>query len=366
MRPSWIEVDLAAVRHNVSVIAAHVAPARYCAVIKADAYGHGDVPVAEAAVEAGAPWFAVALAEEGVRLREAGIEAPILVLSEPDVADAKEMLHWNLVPTVYRASFADALQAAAGDRAVGVHIKVDTGMHRVGAEPAAALALARHVASAAGLHLAGLWTHFPVADEDLEFTARQIESFRALVAALGADGIHADTLHAANTAAALAAPESCFDMVRIGLGTYGLRPAPDIGSDVDLRPAMAVKSRVSMVKRLPGGVRPSYGRRRPLPAAANVATVPIGYADGVARRLSLAEGEVLIRGRRRPFAGVVTMDHIVVDCGPDPVEVGDEVVMLGKQGTAEIPAEEWAQRLDTINYEILCRFGPRMPRRYLA
>ncbi|MFQ5516632.1 MAG: alanine racemase [Acidimicrobiia bacterium] len=365
MRPSWIEVDLAAVRHNVTAISAAVKPAAYCAVVKADAYGHGDVPVAEAALDAGAACLAVALAEEGVRLREAGLSAPVIVLSEPEPAEAKEMLVWGLIPTVYREEFATAVEEAAGPDPVDVHVKIDTGMHRVGADPDTAVMLARRVADSPRLRLGGLWTHFPVADEDLEFTASQVDAFDGLVRLLGEEGTSAETLHLANTAGALAIPAARKDMVRIGLGTYGLRPAPDIGANIELRPAMAVLSRVSMVRTLPRGARPSYGRCRALAEPAAVATVPIGYADGLARRLSATGGEVLIRGRRYPFAGTVTMDHIVVDCGSDPVAVGDEVVVLGSQGEESVTAEEWAQRLGTVNYEILCRFGPRMPRRYL-
>ena len=153
-------------------------------------------------------------------------------------------------------------------------------------------------------------------------------------------------------------------MVRLGISIYGLRPSPDIAPDLDLRPAMRVVSEVSMVQRLPAGERPSYGRRRPLPADANVATVPLGYADGIARRLGSEGSEVLVGGKRRPFAGTVTMDQIVVDMGDDAAEVGDEVVLLGRQGTEEITADEWAAKLGTINYEIVCDFGPRLPRRY--
>jgi alanine racemase len=171
-------------------------------------------------------------------------------------------------------------------------------------------------------------------------------------------------LHAANTAGALGYADARFDMVRVGLGVYGLRPAPGLAPDVELRPAMRVVSRVSKVRRLAAGSRPSYGRRRPLPADAFVATVPIGYADGLSRRLGGLGGEVLIRGRRRPFAGTVTMDHVMIDAGDGPVEVGDEVVLLGRQGDEEITADEWADRLGTISYEVVCVFGPRLPRRY--
>ncbi len=172
-------------------------------------------------------------------------------------------------------------------------------------------------------------------------------------------------LHAANTAGGLGHPEARLDLVRAGIGIYGLRPAPAFAPEIDLRPAMRLVSRVSYVQRHPAGTRPSYGRSRPLPAESSVATVPVGYADGLARRLGDTGGGALIRGRRYPFAGNVTMDQVVIDVGDDPVEVGDEVVFLGRQGEQEITADEWAERLGTINYEIVCGFGPRLPRRYV-
>lgn len=364
MRPSWIEVDLDAITHNVAGIRRAVAPAVVCAVVKADAYGHGDVPVADAALRGGAEWLAVALVEEAVRLREAGIDAPILLLSEPDPSDAAQVVAWDLRPTVYRRGFARALGDAAS-APHPVHVKVDTGMHRAGADPDAAADLLALVEDHELLRLEGLWTHFAVAEEDTDFTATQLRRFEDVVAARRAVAGPDLLLHAANTAGALAYPQARLDLVRVGIGIYGLRPATHIGPDVALSPAMRVVSRVAMLRRLPAGARPSYGRRRALPAPATVATVPIGYADGVDRRLSSLGGEVLIRGRRHPFAGTVTMDQIVVDVGDEPVEVGDEVVLLGAQGRQEISADEWADRLATINYEIVCRFGPRLPRRYI-
>ena len=212
MRPSWIEVDLDAIRHNVAAIAAAVEPAKFCAVVKANAYGHGDVPVAEAAIAGGASSLAVALVEEGVRLRDAGIEAPILVLSEPPPDAAPLMVERRLIPTVYRRSFADALSEAASGP-LAVHVKVNTGMHRVGADSADAVALARHVEALPHLELEGLWTHFAVAEEDAEFTKSQIERFDETVAALAAAGIYVPLLHAANTAGAVAYPQARYDMV---------------------------------------------------------------------------------------------------------------------------------------------------------
>lgn len=362
MRPSWVEVDLDAIRHNVRAIAALVAPARVCAVVKADGYGHGDVPVAEAALEAGADRLAVALVAEGIGLREAGIEAPILLLSEPTPEETPEIVRWRLTPSVYRRSFLDALLEVAPS-GYPAHVKVDTGMHRVGALPHVARDLA--VAIAQGpLVLEGVWTHFPVADEDPQFTASQVEALDRFLVDLAGLGVRPRMVHAANTAGALVHPESRYDLVRIGLGMYGLHPINESGAD--LRPAMRVMSRVTFLQRLPAGERPSYGRRRALERESTVATVPIGYADGLSRRLGAHGGGALIRGRRYPFAGTVTMDQVLVDVGDDDIALGDEVVFLGRQGDLVIPAEEWAERLDTITWEVLCGFMPRLPRRYLG
>ncbi|MGA9595070.1 MAG: alanine racemase [Acidimicrobiia bacterium] len=365
MRPSHVEVDLNAIRHNARLIADAVAPAMLCAVVKADGYGHGDVPAAEMALEGGAQWLAVALVEEGIRLREAGIDVPILLLSEPTKEEAPLAVQWNLVPTVYRHTFAELLASHVADDAIlPVHLKVDTGMHRVGAPPDSALELAEFIHRHPRLHLQGVWTHFSVADEDPDYTRKQIARFDDFVATLADRGIEPPMLHAANTAGGLMFDQARYSMVRAGLGIYGLRPAPDIVPEMDLRPAMRVMSAVSFTRWLPAGARPSYGRRRSMPADGTVATVPIGYADGVYRLLSSVGGEVLIGGKRYPFAGTVTMDQIVVDVGADEVEAGDEVVVMGTQGLGSVTAEEWAEWMNTITYEVVCNFGPRLPRHY--
>lgn len=359
MRPTRAEIDLAAVRHNIGQLIETVAPSRVCAVVKADGYGHGDVPVAEAAMEAGAALVAVALVEEGIRLREAGFEAPILVLSEPVTTDAAEIVRWGLTPCAYRTEFLRAL-ASVASHPVEVHLKIDTGMHRVGAPPGALGGLMDAIGSAGPLRLGGVWTHFAVADEDPEFTKHQIEVFEEAAGHLGVP------VHLANTAGAVLFPEARRDLVRVGLGTYGLHPCAETRPVVDLQPVMSVVSHVVHLQRLARDERPSYGRIRPLPAESTVATVPVGYADGVPRRLSVTGGEVLIGGRRHPLAGTVTMDQIVVDVGEHPVSIGDEVVLIGRQGSEEITADEWADKVDTISYEIVCDIGPRVPRKYVG
>lgn len=375
LRPAWVEVDLDAVRANVAYIRRVVAPATVCAVVKADGYGHGAVQVASAAVEGGASHLGVALAEEGHQLREAGIDVPVLVLSEPTAGAMPLVVADNLTPAIYTEEGLRSLVDAIGGHLSGglssfaVHIKVDTGMHRVGTSPEGAVELARAVAAHRQLRLEGLFTHFAVADEPTSsFTAHQLAVFEDVVARLAGHGIRPPLLHAANSAGALAHPRSAYQMVRPGIAVYGLAPAPSMEDDPAIRaltPALSLRARVSHVKEVAAGEALSYGLRYRLPRSSTVATVPLGYADGVPRRLSEAGGEVLVGGRRHPLAGTVTMDQVLVDCGRHAeVKAGDEVVFIGRQGDEEITAWEWARRVGTIAYEITCGLSPRLPRIY--
>jgi alanine racemase len=369
-RPVWAEIDLDAVRTNVRTLAAVASPAALMAVVKADGYGHGAVPAARAALDAGAQWLGVALVEEGAELRAAGIDAPVLVLSEPPPPAAPAVVALGLTPVAYTRPGIDALAKAvaeSGADPLPVHLKVDTGMHRVGCDAGDACALAESIATRDELRLEGVLTHFAVADEpDNPYTPQQLDRFDSVLDDLRRAGLAFDLVHAANSAALLEfADRARFDLVRCGIAVYGVPPAPGLAGRVPLRPAMAVKARVSHVKRLPTGARLSYGLRYTMPREGTVATVPVGYADGVPRALSATGGEVLVRGRRHPIAGTVTMDQLMVDVGDAAVEVGDEVVLLGRDGDAEITAEEWADRLGTIGYEIVCGIGRRVPRTYL-
>ncbi|MDQ6854285.1 MAG: alanine racemase [Actinomycetota bacterium] len=371
-RPVWAEVDLDAVRANVRTLADFAAPAALMAVVKADGYGHGAVPVARAALDAGASWLGVALVEEGAELRAAGIDAPILVLSEPPPAAAPAVVGLGLTPVAYTPVGIEALAKAVAhaDTAdpLPVHLKIDTGMHRVGCMADDALALGKSIAGRDELRLEGVLTHFAVADEpDNPYTAQQLDRFDRVLGDLRDAGVAFDMVHAANSAALLAFGDRArLDLVRCGIAVYGVPPAPALAGRVPLRPAMALKARVSHVKTLAAGARLSYGLRYTMPHDGSVATVPAGYADGVPRALSVTGGEVVVRGRRHPIAGTVTMDQFMVDVGDAPVEVGDEVVLLGRDGDAEVTADEWADRLGTINYEIVCGIGRRVPRTYRA
>lgn len=366
---AWAEVSLDAIRANVAELRRLVAPAELCAVVKADGYGHGAVPVAQAALEAGATWLAVAQVPEAGALRQFGIEAPILLLSEPRPHEVQDALDARVEVTAYTPGLIAALGravASRGHRAWPVHLKVDTGMRRVGAAPGDALALAQAIDADPALTLAAVWTHCAVADEpDNPFTAVQLERYEDVLREIAKAGIDVPLRHAANSAAAIVHPASRYDLVRCGIAIYGIPPTPAMAGSVALRPAVRLATEVSLVKPVAAGEGISYGLRHRVERDTVVATLPIGYADGVFRRLGLEHQEVLIRGRRHPMVGVVTMDQLTVDVGPDSdVQPGDEAVLLGAQADDRITAEEWAERLGTISYEVVCAIGARVERRY--
>jgi alanine racemase len=363
MRSTWVEVDLDAVRHNVRTLKPE--GTELMAVVKADAYGHGDIAVARAALDAGARWIGVALVEEGIRLRDAGIEAPILVLSEFPPGSEPPAIAAGLTPSLYTEGALERLAEAASGLEIGVHVKVDTGMHRVGVyPPEATKAFVDRVASH-GLRLEALWTHYASSSEDEKTTLEQLEGFLAVVEEVQAAGYAPTLLHTANSGATILYPETHLDLVRTGIAMYGLGPAPGVADGLELRPALTWRSTVAMTKRLPAGERVSYGHRYRLERDANVATVPVGYADGYPRILS-SRADVLIRGHRCRVAGNVTMDQLIVDCGDLPVESGDDVVLLGRQGEETVSAEELARHAETIGYEIVTGIGARVPREHIA
>jgi alanine racemase len=371
LRWAWAEIDVDAVAHNVRVLRAAAAPADVWAVVKADGYGHGSVAVAEAALAAGAAGLCVALTAEGVRLRDARIEAPVLVLSQQPAHDAATLVAHGLTPTVYTRSFADAL-AAAADAAgvqVGVHVKVDTGMQRVGVGQADALGLVMHLAALApALAIDAVFTHLACADvPDHPANQQQLAAFDAVLAELMAAGLAPPVVHAANSAGALALPASRRSLVRAGIALYGISPGEGVDELArELHPVLSLRARVSHVKLVAAGSHVSYGWQHRFEHDTTVATVPIGYADGVPRRLGTLPDrpgtDVLIGGRRCPIVGVVTMDQCLVDVGEASVTVGDEVVLLGRQGDEVVLAADWAHRLGTIAYEIVCGIGARVPR----
>ncbi len=385
-RWAWAEIDLEAVAHNVGVLRQVASPAAVWAVVKADAYGHGALPVARAALDAGATGLCVALVQEGVELRRGGITSPILVLSQQPPAELDDLVEHGLTATVYTHEGIEALRSAADRRArpgCGVHLKIDTGMHRVGAAPADAAGLFAEVRSTPELRLIGIFTHLAVADvPEHPANAVQLALFDEVLSAIGALGHTRGTpdgagtpstgielvVHAANSAGAIALPAARHSLVRAGIALYGISPGPGLAADhadllARLRPAMSLKARIGHVRWIDRGEGVSYGLRFVASGPTRVATVPIGYADGVPRALSACGGEVLIGGARCRMLGTVTMDQLMIEIGPQ-AQVGDEVVLLGRQGADEIRAEEWAERVGTIGYEITCGISRRIARRH--
>ncbi len=372
-RPAWAEVDTNAIRGNIGRIAARLGPGvLICAVVKADGYGHGAAEVARIALESGACMLAVAIVNEAVELRAAGFGCPILVMGAAEACDAARIVDHGLDATVYdldgaRALSEAALQAgthaASGSRIARIHIKVDTGMRRIGCEPEAAADLAGAIASLPAVRIAGVFSHFATADaDDLAFARVQLGRFRVALDAIAARGIDPGIRHMANSAAAIRMPEAHFDMVRLGIAMYGQKPSADRDWEVRLEPALSLKARVSMVKDVVEGESIGYGRRFIAPRGSRIATLPLGYADGWQRALS-GKVSALVGGRRAPLVGSVCMDQCMIDVTDIPgVSRGDEVLLFG--GFA-LPADEIARALGTINYEVTCMIGKRVPRVYL-
>ena len=332
------------------------------AVVKANAYGHGLIEVARAALSGDADRLGVALVEEGLALRRAGVDDPILVLSEAPVSAARSVVESNLTPTVYSEAAARALNAAATVQGVElpVHIKVDTGMHRVGVRIREAGDLIALVEEMPGLRVEGVLTHFACADNPQDsYTTEQLQAFLALRADWPSVGLW----HAANSAAAIFLPEAQLDMVRIGIAMYGLQPS-NTPSPVLLEPALSLKARVAFIQELGAGEGVSYGLTFRADSPTRAATVPIGYGDGFPRLLS-NKGEVLVAGRRAALIGNICMDQSLIDLDALPVGVDDEVVLIGRQGDERISAEEIAAIVGTINYEIVCMINERVPRIYV-
>lgn len=368
-RPVWAEVDRDAIAQNVREFRRLIdRDCQLMAVVKSDGYGHGDLETARTALASGANWLAVALPEEGVRLRRAGIAAPILVLGSLAAEQLELCVTKDLVVTVYQWEQAQALSRIASrlQKAVRVHVKVDTGMGRLGIPGEQAIEFITGLRRLPGVEVQGVFTHFATADEPSgEYLGFQRRRFEAVLDQLARAGITIPLRHSANTAAALYLPDVHMDMVRVGLGLYGLLPVPGRPvPGIHLRPALRVFARVTSVRRVPPGTAISYGASFVTWKETSIAVLPIGYGDGVSRQLG-NRGCVMLDEKRFPIVGNVTMDHIMVDIGDHPVEVGDEAVLLGGQGSAEITADEWAEWMNTISYEVICMIGSRVPRVYV-
>lgn len=364
-----VEIDLDRIAHNVRTLKALVPRGTsFMAVVKADGYGHGAVPVARTALGAGADRLGVATIEEAAALRDGGVSAPIQLLSEPPVSGIPAVLDLDLVTAVTTREFAVELgkRAAALDREARYHLKVDTGMNRIGVRAEDGAEFARGLKDFPGLRLEGVSTHFATADSpgDWDFE-NQMQRFDAAVAQIRTEGIDPGIVNAANSAATILHPEAHFGMVRCGIAIYGLHPARSTYGKVDLRPAMSVRARVSFVKRIGMGEGVSYGLTWRASAPTTIATLPLGYADGVHRAAS-GKMHVLCNGARCEQVGRVCMDQIMFEV-PRGVAVsqGDEAVVVGALGEAEIGMDELAEASETINYEMACAFGMRLHRRYV-
>lgn len=368
IRPTVAQVDLAAIRRNFDRLARLVAPASVWAVIKADAYGHGAVEVARTLSDRCAA-LAVSLVEEGLELRAAGVRTPIVVLGAYYDRCHAQVLEQQLTPVIYDPADLDRFAAAASGQPapIDVHIKVDTGMSRLGVHPAALPHLLDQAASLPALRVAGLCTHFATADAadgETERTRQALDQFRACVAVARQHGLASLALHAANSAAAIRFPEARFDAVRPGLALYGAVSSPVVVVP-DLEPALRFTTRVMSLREVPAGATVSYGARWQAARPSRIATLPVGYADGYPRHVQPAGAEVLLRGRRAPVVGVVCMDMMMVDVTDiGEAAVGDQVTLIGQDGDQRIAVDDVARWAGTINYEILCGISKRVPRNY--
>jgi alanine racemase len=363
-------IDLDAIRDNLRTITAQVAPAQVMAVVKADAYGHGAVPVARAALDAGASWLGTADLDEATALRAAGIDAPLLAwLHDPEAAfDAAVELDVDLGVSSAAQLLAMGACARATNRRASVHLKIDTGLSRNGVAPeewVGVVALAAQLEERGEVRVRGVFSH--LANTSPEVDAAQLAEFDRALATAAAHGLAPELRHIASTAAALSTPAARYDLVRIGIGGYGIPPYGDgtTPAQLGLRPAMTLRGRVAAVRRVEPGTGASYGHVWRADRPTTLALVPLGYADGVPRQAS-GRAEVLLAGERRPVVGRIAMDQFLVDAGDAAVAVGDEVVLFGDPATGAPSADDWAEAADTIGYEIVTRIGPRVPRAYLG
>ncbi len=361
-------VDLGAVRHNLRAVKERVAPhVRVCPAVKANAYGHGTVPVAKACLEAGADALCVAHAFEGMELREAGIDAPVIVMGCSTDDDVRDIVAGRMECAVCTQDFVTVLAQTATDMRmpVGVHIKVDTGMGRIGVHRKDVVRLAKHILNVKGLHIAGVFTHFATSDDsDTSYTKNQIAEFEGVIADLLEAGISVPVAHASNSGAILAYPEADFDAVRPGIMVYGYYPSEKVGRSIDILPALTWKAKIVYVKRCRAGTAISYGCTHVTDKDSVIATVPVGYADGYFRAFS-NKGFVAVNGKKAPVVGRVCMDQFMVDVTDvGDVQVGDEVVLVGG-GFDYLAADKAAEIAGTISYELLCAIGDRIERVYV-
>lgn len=369
---AWAEIDLDSIAHNVREIRRITnKKAEIMGAVKADAYGHGVFEAVRTLLDNGVTRLAVSMLDEAIQLRKSGIDVPILILSYTDPRRAEEIILNDVTQTVFSHDLAQALSDAAVrlDRKVRIHIKIDTGMTRVGFLPGySAVKNVVTISRLPGIVIEGLFTHFASADEaDKAYTYMQFERFMSICSELGRIGVHIPIKHAANSAALIQFPEMHLDMVRPGLILYGMYPSDQVEKGkIHLKPAMTLKANIILVKTVDSGTSVSYGRIFTTKRESRIATIPIGYADGYSRTLS-NRGRVLVNGEEAPVIGRICMDQCMIDVTDlaNEVKAGDEVVLFGKQGDACIPIESVADDMGTVNYEVACIIGKRVPRVYL-
>lgn len=374
-RWSWVEVDLGAIRNNIAVAKRRLKPGcRLLAVVKADAYGHGSVEVAKTALSAGAAYLAVATVQEGVKLREAGITAPVLMLSEPPEAAIPLLLNYNIMPSVYTAEFAVAYGEAADAHGLRApfHLALNTGMNRIGVRFDEAVEFVRQISFHRALEHVGTFTHFATADcpETLDFNM-QFRRFTEAISDMRVAGINPGVVHCANSAALLRYPDTHLDMARFGISLYGFHPCPETVGYFDLRPAMSVHARITNVSQPPMSEGVSYGLHYRSTGSVKICTLPIGYADGYNRALS-SRAQIIYNGQLCNQVGNICMDQCMFEIDMrsrgtrprlDP-QIGDEVLLVGAQGGARITIDDMAEQIGTIPHELCCAFGLRMPKVY--
>jgi len=367
-RPTWVEVDLSALKANFATLKKRLPPGiKTMVAVKANAYGHGLVPVSRKLVSCGADYLGVACVDEALILRQSGIKTPILNLGAFLKTDVKAMITWDISATVVDWASAKLLDAGAAKlgRKAKVHVKVDTGMGRIGCWHEEADDLIIKLCALPHLDIEGMFTHFPVADSDESFTRSQIAMFCALVDKLQIMGVQIPLKHTANSMAVMGFKDAHFNLVRPGLAVYGMYPSDDLMKTIDLEPVLSFKTKVVYLKEVCRGRSISYGRTHVTPKKTKIATLPVGYGDGYNRLLS-NKGQVLIHGRLCPVVGVVCMDQTMVDVGHlKDVKVGDDVVLIGSQKGRTIRAEDIARLCHTIPYEVICWISPRVPRVYI-
>lgn len=364
IRPTHAVIDLTAVDHNIGQIRKKIGGKKIMAIVKANAYGHGILEIAQRMVHNGVDYIGVGFLEEAIFLRQNEIEAPILVMGGILGYQLKKFIQNDIDITVSSLELARQINEELLHQKARVHLKIDTGMERIGVTHTFAVEFVKRVAQMKHIDIVGIYSHFATADDgDKSFTLTQLERFESILRELKKAGIEIPLKHIANSGAVADISNSTFDMVRPGITIYGIYPSDQVSKEMNLKPVLSLKSKVVFIKRVPAKTGISYGLKYYTPAECTVVTVPIGYGDGYSRLLT-NKGEVLIRDKRYPVVGAVCMDQLMVNMGDDKVEIGDEVVLIGRMGNDEITVTELADKVGTIPYEITCMINARVPRFY--